>query len=67
MLPPRRNSLVHLLLPVPLLVSTVFFATNIAAAQSKAPTSPPSGKHLLIIGEEKGYRHESVSHAMSTL
>jgi type 1 glutamine amidotransferase len=24
-------------------------------------------KHLLIIGEEKGYRHESVSHAMSTI
>lgn len=24
-------------------------------------------KHLLIIGEEKGYRHESVSHAMATI
>jgi uncharacterized protein len=24
-------------------------------------------KHLLVIGEEKGYRHESVSHAMSTI
>lgn len=24
-------------------------------------------KRLLVIGEEKGYRHESVSHAMSTI
>jgi type 1 glutamine amidotransferase len=24
-------------------------------------------KHLLVIGEEKGYRHESVSHAMATV
>jgi uncharacterized protein len=24
-------------------------------------------KHLLVIGEEKGYRHESISHAMSTI
>ena len=24
-------------------------------------------KHLLVIGEEKGYRHESVSHAMATI
>jgi len=27
----------------------------------------PARKKLLIIGEEKGYRHEAVSHAMSTL
>lgn len=26
-----------------------------------------SKKHLLVIGEEKGYRHESVSHAMATI
>ena len=30
------------------------------------PESHPK-KHLLIIGEEKGYRHESVSHAMATI
>ena len=24
-------------------------------------------KHLLVLGEEKGYRHESVSHAMATI
>ena len=40
---------------------------GIAMAQT-APTNPPAKKkHLLIIGEEKGYRHESVSHAMATL
>jgi type 1 glutamine amidotransferase len=34
-----------------------------AAAQSSAAPR----KHLLVIGEEKGYRHESVSHAMATI
>ena len=24
-------------------------------------------KHLLVLGEEKGYRHESVSHALATI
>lgn len=37
---------------------------NFSAAQSSAP-SPK--KHLLVIGEEKGYRHEAVSHAMATI
>jgi len=32
-----------------------------------APSGKPAGKHLLIIGEEKGYRHEAVSHAAATL
>jgi type 1 glutamine amidotransferase len=32
-----------------------------------AQSSGPQKKHLLVIGEEKGYRHESVSHAMATL
>ena len=31
-------------------------------AQSAAPR-----KKLLVIGEEKGYRHEAVSHAMATI
>jgi uncharacterized protein len=34
-----------------------------AGAQSSAAPR----KHLLVIGEEKGYRHESVSHAMATI
>ncbi len=38
--------------------------SNLCAAQSSA--APPK-KHLLVIGEEKGYRHEAVSHAMATI
>jgi type 1 glutamine amidotransferase len=34
---------------------------------SLAQAGPAPKRHLLIIGEEKGYRHESVSHAMSTI
>ena len=35
---------------------------------SKAQTPVQAAKkHLLVIGEEKGYRHESVSHAMATI
>jgi hypothetical protein len=30
------------------------------------PANVPT-KHLLVIGEEKGYRHEAVSHAMATI
>ncbi len=29
--------------------------------------SPPPRKRLLVIGEEKGYRHEAISHAMATI
>ena len=36
---------------------------NLAIAQ--APATPK--KHLLVLGEEKGYRHESVSHAMAVI
>jgi hypothetical protein len=32
-----------------------------------AQSDTPPAKRLLIIGEEKGYRHEAVSHAMATL
>src|ERR1700676_4770744 len=37
---------------------------ELCAAQS---TAAPATKHLLVIGEEKGYRHEAVSHAMATI
>lgn len=37
---------------------------SLCAAQT--PGAPPK-KHLLVIGEEKGYRHEAVSHAMATI
>src|SRR3984957_14096915 len=36
---------------------------NLCVAQSTTPAK----KHLLVIGEEKGYRHEAVSHAMATI
>src|SRR5690242_19312956 len=32
-----------------------------------AQTTPSHPKHLLAIGEEKGYRHEAVSHALATI
>jgi uncharacterized protein len=32
-----------------------------------AQNAPQPAKRLLIIGEEKGYRHEAVSHAMATM
>src|SRR5215467_2673462 len=32
-----------------------------------AQSAQPSRKHLLAIGEEKGYRHEAVSHALATI
>jgi uncharacterized protein len=37
------------------------------AAVGSAQNAPQPKKHLLIIGEEKGYRHEAVSHAMATI
>ena len=37
--------------------------SGLCIAQSPAPQK----KHLLVLGEEKGYRHESVSHAMATI
>jgi len=47
-----------------LLMGILLFAAMPAFAQS---TQPQAKKHLLIIGEEKGYRHEAVSHAMATI
>jgi len=39
----------------------------VLSAFSTAQSGPPPKKHLLVIGEEKGYRHDSVSHAMATI
>jgi len=44
-------------------LAVVAIVCSVSAAQSAAP----SKKHILVIGEEKGYRHESVSHAMATI
>src|SRR5437879_3528468 len=39
----------------------------VLSAFSTAQSGPPPKKHLLVIGEEKGYRHDAVSHAMATI
>lgn len=46
------------------LIPRVLLAVStISAAQS----SQSARRHLLVLGEEKGYRHEAVSHAMATI
>ena len=42
-------------------LSAAVLICNLAFAQA------PAKKHLLVLGEEKGYRHESVSHAMAVI
>jgi uncharacterized protein len=44
----------------------VFVACAVVASISLAQT-PAHRKQLLAIGEEKGYRHEAVSHALATI
>jgi type 1 glutamine amidotransferase len=39
----------------------------VLGAFSPGQSATPQRKHILVIGEEKGYRHESVSHAMATV
>jgi uncharacterized protein len=59
------QTIVHLRLAF--LVTTVALC-NVCVAQSSATAqSAASPKQLLVIGEEKGYRHEAVSHAMATI
>ena len=36
-------------------------------SQCGAQTAPQPKKRLLVLGEEKGYRHEAVSHAIATI
>jgi uncharacterized protein len=43
------------------------FPAPYCAGQTAAQSAAPATKHLLFIGEEKGYRHEAVSHAMATV
>src|SRR5947199_318997 len=44
-------------------IAASFLASSLAIAQTPATQT----KHLLVPGEEKGYRHESVSHAMAVV
>src|ERR1700690_880538 len=38
-----------------------------SSSRCGAQTAAEPKKHLLVLGEEKGYRHEAVSHAMATI
>jgi uncharacterized protein len=44
-------------------IAAVLFAVAVCCGQP----APTGKKKLLVIGEEKGYRHDSVSHAMATI
>jgi len=46
-----------------IVIATIFLC-GLSVAQS---SSGWPKKHLLVLGEEKGYRHEAVSHAMATI
>jgi len=48
------------------MLSYLFFVLAICSL-CPAQSSPLQKKRLLLVGEEKGYRHESVSHAMATI
>src|SRR5208283_5802996 len=45
-----------------LLILFVAFSSRCGAQTAAQPK-----KHLLVLGEEKGYRHEAVSHAIATI
>jgi uncharacterized protein len=49
------------------IASRALIILAVLSAFSTAQSAPPPKKHLLVIGEEKGYRHDSVSHAMATI
>ena len=42
-------------------------ALAVAAASTLLAQTPAPRKRLLVIGEEKGYRHEAITHAMVTI
>ena len=50
-----------------LLTLALFKARTVAAGDETKARSQAAPKRLLVIGEEKGYRHEAVSHAMATI
>jgi uncharacterized protein len=49
------------------IILQTLFISALLSTLCLAQSAGPQKKHLLVIGEEKGYRHESVSHAMSTI
>jgi type 1 glutamine amidotransferase len=48
-------------------IAIVLFLAFGARCAAQTPSSSPPMKRLLVLGEEKGYRHEAVSHAMATI
>ena len=46
---------------------TLWLTFALAASSLGQTAAPPARKKLLAIGEEKGYRHEAVSHALATI
>ncbi len=46
---------------------TVFLLALLALIFSFPQSAPAPKKHLLVLAEEKGYRHDAVSHAMATI
>ena len=44
-----------------------WFAVSAALVAGTLDQTAPARKRLLVIGEEKGYRHEAVTHAMVTI
>ena len=51
---------------MPALLLLLVCMTFSGRGEAQTPAAPAK-KHLLVIGEEKGYRHEAVSHAMATI
>jgi type 1 glutamine amidotransferase len=48
-------------------MQSISLLAGAALAWALAAQSAPPPKRLLVLGEEKGYRHEAVSHAMATI
>src|SRR5476649_2467172 len=59
-------TLVRIALRLVLSTAVGFALPAQSSAQNSAPGSAPR-KNLLVIGEEKVYRHEAVPHAMATI
>ena len=61
---PLKPSMKHIRLSILFVCSAFCLALSLTCAAQQAHAAK---KHLLVLGEEKGYRHESVSHAMATI
>lgn len=54
-------------LPMKTIVYAVLLSVGCTLGLAQTQSVPPIKKRVLVVGEEKGYRHEAVSHAMSTI